>query len=102
MGVLSRFWPRLMVQDHIISNLEEYSKSNMLQDTKFQSTPLQEHIANLLLEHCAFQIWSWSIFDLENTSCDYKWSRTISRGQSKKPHEPPNLQYIHGTGGGGT
>ena len=29
---------------------------------------LQEHICYMLLEQCAFQIWSWSIFDLEYSS----------------------------------
>ena len=37
-----------------------YLKSILLQEH-------EEHIANMLLEQCAFQIWSWSIFDLENS-----------------------------------
>ena len=28
---------------------------------------LQEHVANMLLEQCAFQIWPWSIFDSDNS-----------------------------------
>ena len=48
-----RFWPQLMLQ----KAPGPYLKNIML----------QEHIANMLLEQCAFQIWSWSIFDLENS-----------------------------------
>ena len=29
---------------------------------------LQEQIANMLLEQYAFQIWCWSLFDLEGSS----------------------------------
>ena len=78
-----------------INNLEEYSKSYMLLDNTNQhcsrsmfaicswsmyafqilfkyapgpylkSTLLQEHVCYMLLEQYAFQIWSWSIFNLE-------------------------------------
>ena len=35
---------------------------------QLKSILLQEHIANMLLEQCAFQIiWSWSIFDSKNS-----------------------------------
>ena len=44
-----------MLKDHI---LKAYCSRSMLL--------LQEHIANMLLEQCAFQIWFWRIFDLEN------------------------------------
>ena len=30
-----------------------------------KGTLLQVHIANMLLKHYAFEIWSWVIFDLE-------------------------------------
>ena len=33
----------------------------------YLKSTLQEHIANMLLEQYAFQIWSWSIFNLENS-----------------------------------
>ena len=42
-------------------------KSNMASGPYLKSTLLQEHIGNMLLEQSAFQIWSWSIFDLENS-----------------------------------
>ena len=32
-----------------------------------KSTLLQEYIAHMLLEYCAFQIWSWTTFDVENS-----------------------------------
>ena len=49
--------------------LKIFLKSNMLQDHYLKSILLQEHrpIANMLLEKGAFKIWSWSIFDLENS-----------------------------------
>ena len=41
----------------------------MLRDHAYlKSTLFQEHIiANMLLEQCAFQIRSWSIFDLQHS-----------------------------------
>ena len=47
-------------------HLEEYSKLKYAPGPYLKSILLKEHIANMLLEQCAFQIWSWSIFDLEN------------------------------------
>ena len=43
-----------------ITNLEEYSKSNMLQEHYLNA---HLHTCYMLLEQCAFQIWSWSIFN---------------------------------------
>ena len=77
------------------NNLEEYSKSNMLQDhiwnqhwsrsmfaisswssvdfkygpgAYLKLTLVQEHVCYMLLVQCWFQIWPWSIFDLEYSS----------------------------------
>ena len=51
------------------NNLETYSKSNILSqaDAYLKGTLVQEHICYMLLDQCAFQIWSWtwSIFDLK-------------------------------------
>ena len=47
-----RFWPRLMVQDHMVldhNNLKEFSKSNVLQD----------HIWNAHCSRSMFAIYFW-------------------------------------------
>ena len=59
-----------------IHSLKEFSKSNMLQDhiwnahcsrTIFEMLTAYRSMFAMLLEQYAFQIWSWSIFDLENS-----------------------------------
>ena len=45
----------------------ELLKVKYAPESYLKSILLQEHIANMLMEQCAFQIWSWSIFDLENS-----------------------------------
>ena len=52
----------------IIYDLEELLKVKYAPVPHLKSTLLQEHRANMFLEQCAFQIWSWSIFDSGNSS----------------------------------
>ena len=87
-----RFCPQLMVQDHMlltINNLEEYSKSNMLQDH------IEMHTAP-----GACSKYSWSIVHSNNApgayltyniTPDYLWSRTISI--KSRPKSPKSLRY---------
>ena len=62
-----------MILNHQYS--ERILKSNMLQDN------FEMHTAPGACLLCCFQIWSWSIFSIENVS-DYEWSRTINPGQN--------------------
>ena len=59
--------------------------------TIFEKHTAQEHIANMLLEHHAFQIWSWSIFDLEILS-DNEWFRThMVLDRKSRPKLPKSI-----------
>ena len=49
----------------LLLNLDEVFSVTHDPGAYFKSTLLQEHIANMPLMQCAFQIWTWSIFDLE-------------------------------------
>ena len=68
-----------------------------------KSILLQEHIANKLLEQCAFQDWSWRIFDLKkffqivNGPEPYgpRWSWKINQGQ-KTLKSIPNPCHLPG------
>ena len=71
------FWPRLRtiwsltirtLWSWTIHNLEEFSKSKYAPGSYLKCTLLQEHVCSMLLEHYAFQIWSWRIFNLEYSS----------------------------------
>ena len=48
------------------NNLEELSKSNMLQDHIWKL--LQEHVCYMLLEQYVLKIWPWNIINLEYSS----------------------------------
>ena len=99
------FWTIRTLWSGAINNLEDYSK------VRYRYAPcpyltsilLQEHIANMLLEQCAFQIWSWIIFDLENSFRlwmiqDHKvlmiWPWTISRGQNLQKARRPAVAFL--------
>ena len=65
-GSFLRFWPRLMVQEHICSRTicdgPRLIWRNGALGALFKRTQFQEICyLLLLLEQCVFQIWSWSI-----------------------------------------
>ena len=82
-------WSRT-IWSRTINNLEEYFKSNMFKDSMLQeSIPFQENAANMLLEKCLYQIWSWSIwpekiFQIINDQGPYMIQDDKSSQKSKK------------------
>ena len=73
-----RFWHELTVQDHM--TIEEFSRSNTL----------QELIASMLVEKCAFQIWSL------RSILSWMVDRQLRPKCQKKKKKKKNIKFSQG------